>query len=144
MTSLPTVTQPLVTLRDLRVELGGNPILRGVTAGISRGNITALIGLNGSGKTTLLRALVNEYPHKGTIAPGSDADIVIYNPSASQTLGVDMHHMAVDYSAYEGEVIAGNVELVMSRGRVVIEGGEYLGAKGDGRFVKRALSDVLI
>ena len=59
--------RPLVSLRDLRVELGGNPILRGVTAGISRGNVTALIGLNGSGKTTLLRALVNEYPHKGTI-----------------------------------------------------------------------------
>ena len=48
--------RPLVSLRDLRVELGGNPILRGVTAAISRGTITALIGLNGSGKTTLLRA----------------------------------------------------------------------------------------
>lgn len=69
MTSLPlpTIARPLVSLRDLRVELGGNPILRGVTAGIGRGNITALIGLNGSGKTTLLRALVNEYPHTGTI-----------------------------------------------------------------------------
>ena len=67
MMPLPTVVAPLVSLRDLRVELGGNPILRGVTAGIGRGNITALIGLNGSGKTTLLRALVNEYPHTGTI-----------------------------------------------------------------------------
>jgi zinc transport system ATP-binding protein len=59
--------RPLVSLRDLRVDLGGHPILRGVTASIARGQITALIGLNGSGKTTLLRALVNEYPHKGTI-----------------------------------------------------------------------------
>jgi zinc transport system ATP-binding protein len=59
--------RPLVSLRDLRVELGGRPILRGVTANITRGSITALIGLNGSGKTTLLRALVNEYPHKGVI-----------------------------------------------------------------------------
>jgi zinc transport system ATP-binding protein len=59
--------RPLVSLRDLRVELGGQPILRGVTASIARGQITALIGLNGSGKTTLLRALVNEYPHKGVI-----------------------------------------------------------------------------
>src|SRR5262249_4530359 len=59
--------RPLVSLRDLRVELGGKPILSGVTASIARGGITALIGLNGSGKTTLLRALVNEYPHKGTI-----------------------------------------------------------------------------
>lgn len=59
--------RPLVSLRGLGVELGGKPILRGVTADIKRGTITALIGLNGSGKTTLLRALVNEYPHKGTI-----------------------------------------------------------------------------
>jgi zinc transport system ATP-binding protein len=58
---------PLVSLRDLRVELGGKPVLSGVTANIARGVITALIGLNGSGKTTLLRSLVNEYPHKGTI-----------------------------------------------------------------------------
>jgi zinc transport system ATP-binding protein len=66
MTTLPP-PRPLVTLRDLRVELGGRPILRSITASIARGNITALIGLNGSGKTTLLRALVNEYPHKGTV-----------------------------------------------------------------------------
>ncbi len=59
--------RPLVSLRELGVELGGKPILRGVTANVARGTITALIGLNGSGKTTLLRALVNEYPHKGTI-----------------------------------------------------------------------------
>ncbi len=59
--------RPLVSLRDLTVELGGRPILSGVTANIARGGITALIGLNGSGKTTLLRALVNEYPHKGII-----------------------------------------------------------------------------
>ncbi|MBY0459477.1 MAG: metal ABC transporter ATP-binding protein [Gemmataceae bacterium] len=58
---------PLVSLRNLQVELGGRPILRGVTADIARGSTTALIGLNGSGKTTLLRALVNEYPHKGEI-----------------------------------------------------------------------------
>jgi zinc transport system ATP-binding protein len=70
MTGLPVLAppaKPLVSLRDLRVELGGAQILRGVTANIARGQITALIGLNGSGKTTLLRALVNEYPHTGTI-----------------------------------------------------------------------------
>jgi len=59
--------RPLVSLRNLCVDLGGLPILRGVTANIARGSITALIGLNGSGKTTLLRALVNEYPHRGVI-----------------------------------------------------------------------------
>jgi zinc transport system ATP-binding protein len=67
MIALPTIVKPLVSLRDVRVELGGKPILRGLTAGIGRGQTTALVGLNGSGKTTLLRALVNEYPHTGTI-----------------------------------------------------------------------------
>jgi zinc transport system ATP-binding protein len=66
MTGMPQPL-PLVSLRNVGVDLGGRPILRGVTANIARGSITALIGLNGSGKTTLLRALVNEYPHRGTI-----------------------------------------------------------------------------
>ena len=70
MTPLPVVSatpKPLVTIRDLRVELGRNPILNGVTAELLRGKVTALIGLNGSGKTTLLRALVREYPYRGEI-----------------------------------------------------------------------------
>jgi dihydropyrimidinase len=83
------------------------------------------------------------YPRKGTIAPGSDADIVIYDPNAEQTLSVDTHHMNVDYSAYEGMRITGRVDTVLSRGRVVIDHGEYLGAKGHGRFLSRALSQYL-
>ncbi len=63
------MTGNLITIRDLHVELGGVPILRGVDADLARGQITALIGLNGSGKTTLLRALVKEVPcRKGQIA----------------------------------------------------------------------------
>ena len=84
------------------------------------------------------------YPKKGVIAPGSDADIVIYDPNAKQTLGVEMHHMAVDYSAYEGEHIDGKCDLVMTRGRVVIENGAYVGSKGQGSFVKRGLSSYLV
>jgi zinc transport system ATP-binding protein len=61
------MTAALVTMRDVRVDLGGNPILRGVTADITRGKITALIGLNGSGKTTLLRAVLKEVPYRGDI-----------------------------------------------------------------------------
>lgn len=57
----------LVTLTDVHVELGGTPILRGITASIRRGRITALLGLNGSGKTTLLRALIKEIPYRGQI-----------------------------------------------------------------------------
>jgi zinc transport system ATP-binding protein len=62
------MTVDLVTLRDVSVELGGNPILRGVTTQLARGKITALIGLNGSGKTTLLRAILREVPCSGQIA----------------------------------------------------------------------------
>jgi zinc transport system ATP-binding protein len=61
------MNHPLVTMRDLCVELGGNPILRGVSASVERGRITALIGLNGSGKTTLLRTLIKEVPCTGKV-----------------------------------------------------------------------------
>ena len=61
------MTRPLVSVRDLRVTLGGRPVLVGVNAELARGKVTALIGLNGSGKTTFLRALVREYPSRGDI-----------------------------------------------------------------------------
>jgi len=59
---------PLVSIKDLRVTLGGNLILRGFNASIARGKISALIGLNGSGKTTFLRAVLKEVPYTGKIA----------------------------------------------------------------------------
>ncbi len=77
------------------------------------------------------------FPKKGTIAVGSDADIVVFDPEKAQTIGVKSHHMNVDYSAYEGKKIKGVVETVLSRGNVVIENGEYKGKAGDGRFLKR-------
>jgi dihydropyrimidinase len=84
------------------------------------------------------------YPKKGVIAPGSDADIVIYDPNTTQTLGVEYHHMAVDYSAYEGERIDGRCDLVMSRGSIVIENKEFVGRIGHGNFTKRGLSSYLL
>jgi dihydropyrimidinase len=77
------------------------------------------------------------YPRKGTIAPGSDADVVIYDPNATQTLSASTHHMAVDYSCYEGRQLTGKVDTVLSRGRVLIDGGEYLGEAGHGRYLRR-------
>ena len=83
------------------------------------------------------------YPRKGTIQPGSDADIVIYDPRARQVLSAATHHMNVDYSAYEGMEITGRVETVLSRGQVVIEAGEYHGVPGHGRFTERELCQYL-
>ncbi|MCA1629897.1 MAG: dihydropyrimidinase [Acidobacteria bacterium] len=77
------------------------------------------------------------FPRKGTIAVGSDADIVIFDPDREQTFSVKTQHMNADYSAYEGKTVKGVVETVLSRGRVVVEGGEFKGRAGDGQFLKR-------
>ena len=77
------------------------------------------------------------FPKKGTIAVGSDADIVIFDPEKEHTFGVDNEHMNVDYSSYEGWKMKGKVETVLSRGRVVIENGEHKGKAGGGQFLKR-------
>ncbi len=83
------------------------------------------------------------YPRKGTISAGSDADIVIYDPAASQVLSVATHHMAVDYSAFEGMEITGRVVTTMSRGRVVVSDGELHGGPGHGKFIPRDLNQYL-
>ncbi|MBF6125979.1 dihydropyrimidinase [Nocardia brasiliensis] len=85
------------------------------------------------------------YPRKGVISPGADADIVIYDPNGHTSIGLGKtHHMNMDYSAYEGFEIDGHVDTVLSRGRVIVDAGEYRGSAGHGRFVKRALSQNLI
>ncbi|HWE91539.1 MAG TPA: dihydropyrimidinase [Pseudonocardiaceae bacterium] len=83
------------------------------------------------------------YPRKGVIAPGSDADIVVYDPAAKQTLSAATHHMNVDYSAYEGMEITGRVDTVLSRGRIVIDGGRFTGDAGHGKFLSRDLNQYL-
>ena len=77
------------------------------------------------------------FPKKGTIAVGSDADIVIFDGEKEQTLGLKTSHMNCDYNAYEGRKIRGVVEAVLSRGKVVVSGGEFTGKAGDGKFLKR-------
>lgn len=79
------------------------------------------------------------FPKKGTIAPGSDADIVIFDPNKKLTISAATHHMRVDYSCYEGVEVQGVTETVLSRGKVVIENGEYVGKAGDGKFIKRSI-----
>jgi dihydropyrimidinase len=84
------------------------------------------------------------YGRKGVIAPGADGDIVVYDPNGHTSIGMDKtHHMNMDYSAWEGFEIDGHVDTVISRGKVIIDDNQYLGAKGDGRYVKRGLSQYL-
>jgi dihydropyrimidinase len=87
------------------------------------------------------------YGRKGVIAAGADADIVVYDPAGHTSIGIGegrTHHMNMDYSAWEGYEIDGHVDVVLSRGRVIVEGGEYSGDKGHGRFLKRELSQNLV
>jgi dihydropyrimidinase len=77
------------------------------------------------------------WPRKGTIAVGSDADLVIWNPGKEVTLSAATLHMRVDYSPYEGRVVRGAPTTVLSRGDVVVDNGAFVGARGRGRFVKR-------
>ena len=77
------------------------------------------------------------YPRKGTIAIGSDADIVIFNPKKEHTISVETHHMNVDYSAYEGQKVTGKTETVILRGQVAIENEECKLKAGFGQFIPR-------
>jgi dihydropyrimidinase len=77
------------------------------------------------------------FPKKGTIAPGSDADIVIFDPNKQRTISAKTHHMNCDYSLFEGMKIKGYPEIVLSRGKVIIEKNEYKGKPGEGQFIKR-------
>ena len=77
------------------------------------------------------------YPRKGEIAPGSDADIVLWDPNAAYTISAATHHMRVDYSMFEGYQVTGNARIVMSRGEVIVDSGQWLGKAGRGQYLKR-------
>ena len=78
------------------------------------------------------------YPRKGTIAVGSDADLVIFDPKRKHTISAATHHMRVDYSMFEGVQVTGMPDTVLSRGRVVVEGDKFAGRVGRGEFLRRA------
>jgi dihydropyrimidinase len=77
------------------------------------------------------------YPQKGEIAPGSDADIVIWDPEAPFTISAKTHHMRVDYSMFEGYQVKGNARTVISRGETIVDNGEFLGKAGRGNYLRR-------
>jgi dihydropyrimidinase len=78
------------------------------------------------------------YPRKGTISVGSDADLVIFDPKRKHTISAKTHHMRVDYSMFEGIQVTGMPDVVLSRGRVVVDGDKFLGRAGQGEFLRRA------
>ncbi len=85
------------------------------------------------------------YPKKGVIAPGADADVVVWDPNRQTKIGInDKHHMNMDYSAWEGWVIDGKVDTVLSRGSVLVADDTFVGRKGHGRFIERGLSQYLV
>ena len=84
------------------------------------------------------------FPRKGTIAVGSDADIVIFDPNEEHIVSADTHHMNVDYSGYEGWPLKGKTKTVLLRGQVAIEDGETKVPQGYGQFIRRGSTSTII
>src|SRR6478735_8372920 len=88
--------------------------------------------------STNVAKLFGLYPRKGSIAVGSDADIVVWDPEKELTISAETHHTNVNYNLFEGTKVTGAPEVVMVRGKVIVENDELVGSAGDGQFVKRA------
>ena len=87
--------------------------------------------------STNVAKIFGMYPQKGTIAVGSDADIVVFDPDKKHSISVNTHHMNCDYSGYEGWEITGKCETVILRGKVAVDNNKLLVDKGYGKFIKR-------
>ena len=81
--------------------------------------------------------LMGLYPRKGTIAVGSDADLVVWDPKRAHVISAKTHFMRVDYNPYEAMTVSGSPAQVISRGRMIFDGDKFLGKSGDGQFIKR-------
>jgi dihydropyrimidinase len=127
--------------RDFQVVPNGGPGIENRlhmlwTFGVSTGRITPnrfveLVSTN-------IAKLFGLYPRKGTIAPGSDADIVVWDPNKKLTISAATHHTNVNYNLFEGTEVTGAPEVVLVRGQVIVENDELVAQPGAGQFVKRA------
>ncbi|MFD2445585.1 dihydropyrimidinase [Bacillus sp. CGMCC 1.16607] len=119
----------------------GGPIIEDrVSLLFSEGVKKGRIDLNQFVDITSTRSakLFGLYPKKGTIAVGSDADIVIFDPKVERTISAKTHHMAVDYNAFEGMKVYGEPVSVLVRGEFVIQNKQFVGTPGSGNYLKRA------
>jgi len=135
-----TLEQKKAGLGDFTKIPNGGPSLEHRMSLVFDGGVrTGRIGLRRFVEITSTNAakIFGMYPRKGTIRVGSDADLVIFDPEEEVTLGAGMHHMNVDYSAFEGMTVSGVPKTVMSRGEVIVDEGRFLGKPGRGRFLRR-------
>jgi len=89
---------------------------------------------------TMPAKLFGLFPRKGTIAVGSDADIVVFDPGETWTIRAAEHHSRIDYSLFEGRSVTGRVKKVFSRGELIVDGQRWLGREGRGEFLRRGRS----
>jgi dihydropyrimidinase len=93
--------------------------------------------------STIPARIFGMYPQKGTLSPGSDADIVIWDPEKDGTLSVKCHHMNTDYNAYEGLSVRGWPTCVFLRGRMIVDGDTWRGERGAGQFISRSIGEFI-
>jgi dihydropyrimidinase len=122
-----------------KIPNGGPGIENRLSLLYTNGVATGLMDLNRLVEifSTNPAKLFGLFPRKGTIAVGSDADIVVFDPDAEAVISAQTHHMNVDYNLYEGMAVKGVPEVVIANGRVLVEDGEYTGISAGGRFLKR-------
>ncbi|WP_199615921.1 dihydropyrimidinase [Paenibacillus alkalitolerans] len=122
-----------------KIPNGGPTIEDRFTILFSEGVCKGRIGLNRFVDIVATRSakLFGMFPRKGTIAVGSDADLVLFDPNAERTIAAAGHHMAVDYNAFEGMKVTGEPVSVLSRGQFVIREKRFVGKAGAGRYLRR-------
>lgn len=116
------------------------PIL--LSEGVSKGRVS--INKVCEITSTNIAKLFGCYPQKGTISPGSDADIVIVDMDKEVTLSLKVLHNNIDYCLYEGMKVKGYPVITISKGKIIVENGQFFGKRGEGNFIKRKINDKIL